>query len=321
MLCALGRTALAVRRSRAILRALPKNASTWRFVNALVNCLINGGKYQEAIDAPLRWSQSVRDGARAKEPGDWALVEINMAEALYNLGRWDEALARLAKLDDMAAVQGLTKSGLLLQRAWILAHLGHGTAARNLADEARADDLPRAFHAELHFTRGAALASIGRQADAIEEVCRGQHYAMRASSERNALFLLGRLEMSRGRLESAEQHFRRGAEHSYQAQGAEGLLLWGDVLDALHRSTEAVAAWQFAQQRDPESEAAHVATQRLALTEGSPTENAMAEFGRMRNRWLWNTNVEGDSRDPDGVSGGIVQNERRGHPRAPSAIG
>ena len=105
---------------------------------------------------------------------DDAGAHCGMAQALYDLGRYDEALesfGRAAELDPGAATD--------IGRGMALLRLGrHGEALESL-DKARPGD------ANLHYSRGCALARIagaqdaagarehyGRAADAFEEVLR-----------------------------------------------------------------------------------------------------------------------------------------------------
>ena len=91
----------------------------------------------------------------------------------------------------------------------------------------------------------------------------GLSMAKRASSARNGLFLLARAQAAQGQWSEAESLCRRAAERADLGQGGDGLLLWGDVLHRLGRQDEAEQAWRFAVERDPESESAEQARQRL----------------------------------------------------------
>ena len=93
----------------------------------------------------------------------------------------------------------------------------------------------------------------------------GERAAVRISSRRNALYLHARVATAAGDLAGAERWCRRGAEHAFQGQGGDGLLLWGEVLERLGRPDQAAAAWRLAIERDPESESARTAAGRLGV--------------------------------------------------------
>src|SRR6266446_2732146 len=103
-------------------------------VNLAVETLVASGKYSEALAIPL---QFLLEGAT--DAVNKVLVQINLSEAEYNLGRWQQSLSRLSTLDESAAPFDIARAGLALQRAWILAHV----AARQ-RDWARADSLCQA---------------------------------------------------------------------------------------------------------------------------------------------------------------------------------
>src|SRR5712664_2473614 len=90
-----------------------------RILNQAVDMLIAAGYYVEALALPERFAtHGPRDSACE------LLVQINLAEAEYNLGRWDAAWARLRGLDPLAAAFPIARAGLTQQRAWIAAHAG-----------------------------------------------------------------------------------------------------------------------------------------------------------------------------------------------------
>lgn len=234
--------------------------------NLALNARIHRGRYHDA----LRIARPT-DRMLLHDPS-WRpffidlghLVQVNLAEAEYNLGRWREALARLEALaPHLDEMQPLTRAGLAQQRAWILAHLGrHDEAAAALA-VANRDDLPAAYHAEWHYTRGvlALLAGDPQAADGAFQA--GLACAVRPSSERNGLFLRARARAALGDHDEAEALFGRAAEHAYRHQGGDGLLAWGDLRAQAGRLDDARRAWELACARDPESASAAVARERL----------------------------------------------------------
>ena len=230
--------------------------------NELVNLYVTSGLYRLAVGADPR-----PDEAAGASRAMLALIQINLAEADYNLGRWAEAEARLAGLDDDAAPLAITRAGLLQQRAWIAAHTGRPDLAAGLCAQVSIQWLPRAYHAEYFFTRAAAFLAQGRLDRAAREVQSGERSCVRVSSRRNALFLQARIAAAGDALEEAERFCRRGAEHRFRGQGGDGLLLFGDVLARLARPAEAAAAWRLSLERDPESESAGRAAGRLGAVE------------------------------------------------------
>jgi tetratricopeptide (TPR) repeat protein len=229
-----------------------------QLLNRLVDGLVSAGRYLDALALPGRFAVHGRDTESE------LLVQINLAEAEYNLGRWDEAWSRLRGLDPMAAAFPIARAGLSQQRAWILAHAGRGDEALHHWRRAELDDLPRAYHAEHFFTGAVALLAAGDPAAA--EACAedGMDAAIRPSSGRNALFIEARVAGAQEKWLLAEALCRSASRHPWRTQGGDGLLFWGDVLRRLGRADEARAAYGLAVERDPESESARLAEMRLA---------------------------------------------------------
>ncbi len=201
-------------------------------------------------------------------------MEINRAEAEYNLGRWAEAEARLARV--VCEEYPLGRTGHRLQLAWIMAHTGRAEAALRTWSEAQLDALPPNYRAEYYFTSAATLIALGRFEDAERATNEGLSVARRASSTRNGLFLLARVHAARGQWSDAESLCRRAAERADLGQGGDGFLLWGDALQQLGRPEEAARVWHLAGERDPQSESAARARDRLkgaASLTGSATQN------------------------------------------------
>jgi tetratricopeptide (TPR) repeat protein len=230
---------------------------TGALLNQKVDGLIAAGRYREALALP----QS-QPPARPDTQSE-LLVQINLAEAEYNLGLWEEAWQRLRPLDPLACIFPITRAGLAQQRAWIAAHFGRAQEALHHWERAELRDLPRPYHAEHFFTGVVVLLALG-DLDAADGCARAaSHVAMRPSSRRNAFFVRARVAEAQGDYERAEQLCRAGAQHSYKAAGGDGLLLWGDLLRALHREEEAREAYSLAVRRDAESESARIAAARL----------------------------------------------------------
>lgn len=227
--------------------------------NVAADILISAGAYAAALGAepPPDMPSAARDAFGL------ALIQINLAEADYNLGRWEAAEARLRSLDASCSPHSITRAGLILQRAWIAAHRGRAAEALDLCATTTPDWLPPTYRSEHHFTRASALLALGRVEDADIALGEGEAVAIRLSSKRNALFLRGRVAAARADWVSAELHCRAAANHAFRGQGGDGLLLWAHALKQLGRSVEASEALRLAAERDPESEAATLAAVEL----------------------------------------------------------
>jgi len=229
-----------------------------QMANLLVDTLICAGRYLEALSVTYEPAPDDPDDAFHS-----LLVEINKAEAEYNLGRWDTADARLRLIDERSQRFPLTRASLLQQRAWIAAHQSRSADGLALTAQADASAVPRLFLSELHFTSALLLLALGQLDAASDAAAQGSALQLRASSGRNALFILARVAGARGEWAAAEALCRRAAEHSYRGQGGDGLLFWGDALARLQRGPEAREAWQLAIARDAQSESAQLAAARL----------------------------------------------------------
>jgi tetratricopeptide (TPR) repeat protein len=199
-------------------------------------------------------------------PGDnqHLLIQVNLAEAEYNLGRWEAAEARIRGALAACEPFDLTRGGARIQLAWILANTGRSEEAIRLCETVELEWFPDIYRAEPCFTSALALLGLGRLDEAQTDAECGRDLSMRPSSERNAQFILARVARARGDLVTAEALCREAAGREYRGQGGDGLLLWGDLLSELDRAGEARAAWALAVERDPESESAAHAARRLA---------------------------------------------------------
>lgn len=220
--------------------------------NSAMDILISAGAYNAALSG----EPVVSEPANKSEALNLALIQINLAEAEYNLGRWDEAEDRLRSLDSSCEKFPITHAGLAVQRAWIAAHRGRADEALALCDAVNPLWFPLPYRAEYHFARAAALLAAGRPDDADAAVTDGERVARRLSSERNALFLRARVAAARRAWVEVERLCRAAAEHPYRGQGGSGLLLWATALRNLGRDAEADDALRLVTSRDPESESA-----------------------------------------------------------------
>lgn len=249
--------------SARLLETLPDGACPFLFVNALVNHLVTCGRYREALAITDRWSAEARQrGAELDAEQAW-MTELNQIEALYCMGRLGEAQARLDALPRDGGSPLLT-AGLGMQEGWLAVLKGDGERALAALATVVETDVPHEYRAELWLARARALAAVERQGEAREAAETGLSLAVRAPSERNALFVLADVARAAGALDEAAELYAEGAEHPYQGQGGEALLAWGDVEHTLGREERARAAWTAATRRDPESAAAELAKQRLA---------------------------------------------------------
>lgn len=227
--------------------------------NAAVNAFITAGRYGQAL--------ALRVPGPPEPLGDrwlWILLELNLAEAEYNLGAWAGALETVDRLLALKhPVPQLIEPGLLQQRAWILAHLGDAAGARDAWARVQPRSLGPLYQAEYAFTGAAVCLAEGQLDRALERVEQGVAHAIRVPSQRNGRFLRARVHAARGATAEALADFEAGAAMPYRGQGGEGLLAWGDLLRSLGRSEEAAAAWRLAVERDPESESARLAAARL----------------------------------------------------------
>ncbi|MCY1076192.1 tetratricopeptide repeat protein [Archangium lansingense] len=265
---ALGNTGTAVAGARRLAVHAKADGCT-RCATCAVNVFINAGLYREALDLERGW-KGPSEEAPSAERNEWALVRFNLVEAVYNLGSWEAASARLSTLEETARGFPFLWNFFPVQRAWILAHTGRGEEALAALENVDCRLVPRVYRSEVRFTRAAALLALCRYEEAEREARMGLKLARRASSTRNGLFLLGRIAMAAGRLEEALRFFEAGATHAYKGQGGDGLLAWGDCLGKLGRHEEAREAWQRVLARDTQSGAASKAASRLGLHEPRP---------------------------------------------------
>ncbi|WP_146209767.1 tetratricopeptide repeat protein [Vitiosangium sp. GDMCC 1.1324] len=265
---ALGDTARAVEMAW-LLADEARAAGDWGLANTAINTFINAGLYREALDVERRWEHPEEDLAVELGPDEQRdLVQLNLCEALYNLGDWTAASERLRAVEETEADEPLLRHAILLQRGWILAHTGRGAEALAAMDQLDRRDLPRVYWSEVAFTRAAVLRVLQRYDEAEKSAREGLSLARRAASTRNGLFMLGQIALAAGRLEEAARHFEAGASHPYKGQGGGALLAWGDCLERLGQGARAQEAWRLALERDPQSAAAKKAASRLGRTDG-----------------------------------------------------
>jgi tetratricopeptide (TPR) repeat protein len=268
-LSALGETEAAVAGARRlVVHATTEGCAAC--ANCVANLFINAGLYLEALALERDWRGS-SEPQTSYEEQEWALVRFNLVEAVYNLGGWEAAHARLNALEEVARRHPFLWNFFPVQRAWILAHTGRGTEALEALHQVEWRAVHREYRSEVCFTRAAALLTLRRYDEARQEASAGLKLALRASSTRNGLFLLGRIAHAAGRREEALRFFEAGASHPYKGQGGDALLAWGDCLDELGRHEQAQQAWRLVLERDKQSGAAWEATSRLANPDRRPS--------------------------------------------------
>jgi tetratricopeptide (TPR) repeat protein len=248
----------AVAVARRILSLFTRETIPGICLNTIVDTFITYGRYRDAV--------ALSPASVADDPDEYfKLTELNIVEAEYNLGRLDDARRRLERLKETPAKKAIVAAGLRQQDAWLLALEGQSELALGKAQAVARDDLPKQFHAEVHFTRALPAIQLGRFEHARAELQQALACALRQPSIRNYHFLMGLCERRAGALESALEHFARGVAHPYRGQGGDALLAYGQTLEELQRSDEARRVYDLLLERDPESRACARARERLRV--------------------------------------------------------
>jgi tetratricopeptide (TPR) repeat protein len=259
----LGNTKEAVDAARRLLIASLRGGCSWSIVNSIVCTFVNGGRYLEAIHAQGRYSARSRAEDKASEPLAFATTQINRAEAFFNLGETEEALALLEHVRASVEPDPFIRNGHVCLHAWILIHENELERARELLARLELEPLSPVYAAEVHFTRAAFERELGNLEPAIEYAERGLAVSVRPSSERNGLFMIASIEALRGNDARAKAYFVRAVEHHYRGQGADGLFRYAEFLERTEGKAAAEAAYQLLIERDGESALATRARLRL----------------------------------------------------------
>jgi tetratricopeptide (TPR) repeat protein len=238
------------------LQALPDSD-----LNLHVTMRVALGQYREALALGERDALHAQANDVSSLGPSERLVRINLAEALYETGRWTEARRLLEPWPEEPSA--FLEAGRITSLAWILACIGQAQRALELLD-ADLRDIGPDYAAEVAFTRAKALLGVARPAEALEAVGEGARLARRASSLRNAKFLEAECLAALGRIDESLAAYRVAAESPYRWQGGRALLAWGDLLASVGRAIEATEAWRLCVARDPECESAATAAARLA---------------------------------------------------------
>jgi tetratricopeptide (TPR) repeat protein len=245
--------ARSIERALVLARGRSPSVCDWNTVNAATDIYVNAGRYRHAVAAAERWPAEAQQAGREASPASFALARINMAEALHNLGRNDEALAVLAETEPLVQEDPVGCHGLRLLRAWILAH--HGRAAEAREEIARVDSVPLTprYTAEVFYTRSVIARELGALDEAEREAREGLACARRAASRRNGHYVLGAVLLARGNVEAALAALETFAASRYRGQAACGLVLLAAARERAGDVAGAARAQALAIERDPES--------------------------------------------------------------------
>ena len=256
-----GRVSDALSWLEALHATLAPEVCSWQCLNAMIDTLIMAGYYHEALTLPDAWSLEAREHGGRRDSDWFILARVNAVEALYNLGRVPEAAALVSKLEAECDAGSYARYGVGMQAAWMATLVGEPARALTLLEAL--GSLPVDYRAELHYTRALALSLLGRHADALREADCGFRSAVRASSFRNGLYMLGSIAHHAGDHVQAARHFEAGFEHPYRAQGGAALVCFGDTLQVLGRIEQAKHVYEAVAERDPQSCACAQASERL----------------------------------------------------------
>ena len=243
-------TSSAIAELERAIDAMPNQLTQALRSASLADIWVNAGCYHSAILAPRLFGWRA---LRRRYPDVFGIAHINRAEALHNVGRNDLALKLLARAPRVSAI---AKNGGLALEAWILADIGRASAAKELFNRIDPRPLSPYYASEMCFTRALIALTSGDYESALIAASDGLARVVRASSERNGLFLLGRIEALRGNLEQAIAHYERGRWHRYRGQSARGLFELGQLYEQQNLPQVAHAAYAQAIEEDAESAAA-----------------------------------------------------------------
>ena len=248
----LGQTLEGVQAWRQILEAHPRAVCPWGLVNLAVDALVNAALYAEALRTPELWPEKARQRGKQRDEVSFAIVQINQAEALHNLGSDQRALTLLDSVVTLTQPSPLALNGLRCLRAWILVHDGQLEAARRelFALDVRA--LPR-YAPEVNYTFAALARECGNLVEALQYAESGLALARTASSRRNGQFMVAGILALLGEATRARSLFDAAVASVYQGQGGDGLLRFATFLEGQGSHDDAVQIRHLLLERDPES--------------------------------------------------------------------
>lgn len=223
------------------------------------------GRYEEAVALGRAEKVTQRDPADLMA---WALLaRINAAEALTELGHFDEALGLL---DFDANGNAFLEAGRRVARAWTLSLAGRDEEALGVIEQASPQQLGPLYEADGLLTWALILLNLGR-AEAAQKLAACRDRLARPSTERNLLLLEARWHVLGGCVPDAEAALARAREHRWRRQGATSYLRLGDAFLSAGAGEQARSCWTLGAERDPEAFAAKRCRERLAgLRENAP---------------------------------------------------
>jgi tetratricopeptide (TPR) repeat protein len=229
-------------------------------VNMRVCMFIALGQYHAAVDAATKALPRLLEHPETE--GQVSLVRLNLAEALVELGRLEDALKLLSSSVPM---DPLVRTGGLTTHAWILTLQGHHDAALAALTPAIPEHLGAEYAAEPAMMHAWCLLNLGRLDQARTWLDKARTLVVRASSDRNLLLHEARWLVIAGDLAGARMCWNAAREHRGSKQGGIGMRWLADTL-AAHGQTEwAREVWARGAQQDPESWAASQALGRLGM--------------------------------------------------------
>lgn len=229
-------------------------------LNTVVAMWTAVGRYEKAVAAAHAAAPHLFALVSTSDPGT-SLVRINLAEALVELGQFDEALALLALGSDTD--WPLTRVGAATARAWALTMAGRHDEALTAAHGLDASALGHDYAAELPLTLALVHLNLGQWARAKAALDDAARLTVRASTERNGLLHRARWALETGDVGGAQETWRAVQGHRWKGQGGAGLLALGDAFARQALGDEARAAWALAVSQDGESLSAATARERL----------------------------------------------------------
>jgi tetratricopeptide (TPR) repeat protein len=224
-----------------------------------ISLLTSLGHYEQALSLSPEESVVLGRPEELEEPG--LLARINAAEAVAELGRFEEALALL---DFDPEDSRFLAAGRQTALAWTMSLVGRNEEALGLIETVEAEQIGPDYEAECFLTWALVLLNLGRRADAGEKLAACRTRLARASTERNVLLLEARWHVLSGRMAQAEAALLQAREHPWKHQGATSYLALGDAFHAAGAVETARTCWSLGSERDPEAFAATTCRARLA---------------------------------------------------------
>jgi tetratricopeptide (TPR) repeat protein len=217
------------------------------------------------VGADPHGAEQFAESWQAKDSGDGDGPAHCLALARIALGEPAEGAARLQRLADNSQRPGAGRAVLYDQaaQAWLMASDPARALAASDAALALSPGAP-----DLLMTRAAADTALGHWQDAVEDLTA----LLRADPRRpDALVLRSAAWRQLGRLDAAEDDVDRAL--ALDAESAEALLERGILRQRRNDTRGARADWEHAIAVAPDTKAADLAEQNLALLEAGPSEH------------------------------------------------